>query len=667
MKRVRTSLFLAAVLGLLALCGSASSSEPIQGLISQWKFDEGEGSIAYDSVAGNHGTVHGAIWTAGQVNGALQFDGHDDYVDCGNDSSLNVGDGTYTLAAWIKTALSPLSPRGAILAKMRDGGSYQGYDIKINPDGTIWPHLISRWSSNAIRVHGSTAINDGNWHHVTVTYDGSNSASGFSIYIDGKPETLTITHDSLSGSTVNDANFTIGSRYGGEYLNSKIDEVAIYNRALSAEEIEELYLSALPGLIGLEIVGPDEVAEDFRASYKAIAHYDDESTRDVTNSALWVVEPNSVASIEAGLLTTESIDRAEEDITIYAQYTEEDVAFEAEKVVNIFPICPTGTALQFDGQSDFVKIPSSMSLDLRCSLTLSAWVKNNYDNDGQIIWRGDTQGALDPYSLHLDSAKMEFRIDAGLGRDIYRVQSSELIDDVWHFWAGVCNRERDKIYLYKDGILQNTTDIYHEIEYSTSSMWNMIGAVDDGTGQHFNGVIDEVRIYNRALSAEEIRANMHRRLQGNEPNLVGYWDFDEGEGQVVYDLSGNGNNGQLGSTPDPDESDPTWVESDAPVGICRLYQIATMAAERAVERKTVMLEELLAALAEEWVAYETLEELFESGDYGDLNKGDIVTAKQKIHSAIQHEEQSIDALEKSIEKLKDALSALGYEPEPPPM
>ncbi|MHC4462430.1 MAG: LamG domain-containing protein [Planctomycetota bacterium] len=328
---------------------------------------------------------------------ALQFDGADDYVDCGNDSSLNVGDGSYTLAAWIKTALSP---RGAILAKMRDGASHQGYDALVNTDGTIQAHLISSWNSNAIRVLGSTAINDGDWHRVVVTYDGSNSASGFSIYIDGKPETLTITHDSLSGSTLTDASFTIGSRDGGQYLNSKIDEVAIYNRALSAEEI----------------------------------------------------------------------------------------------------------------------------------------------------------------------------------------------------WA-----------------------------------------------------------------------NMHTRLTGDEPGLVCYWDFDEGEGQIVYDLSGNGNNGQLGSTPNPDVSDPAWEDSDAPIGICNPYLIATRATDGAVERKTAMLEELLVALAQEWTAYEALEELLEGGDYGDLNKGDIVTAKQKIHSATQHEEQAIDALEKSIEKLKDALSALGYEPEPPPM
>jgi len=90
-----------------------------------------------------------------------------------------------------------------------------------------------------------------------------------------------------------------------------------------------------------------------------------------------------------------------------------------------------------------------------------------------------------------------------------------------------------------------------------------------------------------------------------------------------------------------------------------------MAAERVIERKIALIEELLAALAQEWAGYEVIEELLESGDYGDMYKGDIVTAKQKIHSATQHEEQSIDALEKSLEKLKDALSALDYEPEPP--
>ena len=79
----------------------------------------------------------------------------------------------------------------------------------------------------------------------------------------------------------------------------------------------------------------------------------------------------------------------------------------------------------------------------------------------------------------------------------------------------------------------------------------------------------------------------------------------------------------------------------------------------AIAEKVEALEKIDAALEKEWAAYEALEELLESGDYGDLKKGDIVTAKQKIHSAIQHQELSKKALERSIEKLEDALAFLG--------
>ncbi len=53
----------------------------------------------------------------------------------------------------------------------------------------------------------------------------------------------------------------------------------------------------------------------------------------------------------------------------------------------------------------------------------------------------------------------------------------------------------------------------------------------------FNGKIDDVRIYNRVLSTEEIQANMHTPLTGEEDGLVGYWSFDEGTGQITYDSS----------------------------------------------------------------------------------------------------------------------------------
>ncbi|GAI36006.1 unnamed protein product, partial [marine sediment metagenome] len=94
-----------------------------------------------------------------------------------------------------------------------------------------------------------------------------------------------------------------------------------------------------------------------------------------------------------------------------------------------------------------------------------------------------------------------------------------------------------------------------------------------GADNPFAGTIDEVMIFDRALTAEEIQATMHSRLTGNEPNLVGYWDFDEGEGQFAYDLTDNGNDGQLGSTAGVDSSDPAWVDSVPPVGICYIVEV----------------------------------------------------------------------------------------------
>jgi len=74
------------------------------------------------------------------------------------------------------------------------------------------------------------------------------------------------------------------------------------------------------------------------------------------------------------------------------------------------------------------------------------------------------------------------------------------------------------------------------------------------------------------------------------------------------------------------------------------------------------IDEIGQILEKEWFAYDDLEQMLENGDFGHLKKGDIVKAKQKIYSAMQHQQQFLDALEKSIEKLEDAVTALGVEP-----
>lgn len=165
-------------------------------------------------------------------------------------------------------------------------------------------------------------------------------------------------------------------------------------------------------------------------------------------------------------------------------------------------------ALLFDGVNDFARLPADERLDLRESLTLIVWARNDGDDDGQIIWRGDAQGARDPYQIHITNKHMEFRIDEDATS--YAVRSQQPVDNEWHMWAGVCLREDGRIRLYKDGKLESGSVLGDKVNYNTAPMRTLIGAVDTGNWQLFKGKIDEVRIYDRALSAEEI-GQIHSR------------------------------------------------------------------------------------------------------------------------------------------------------------
>ena len=217
-------------------------------------------------------------------------------------------------------------------------------------------------------------------------------------------------------------------------------------------------------------------------------------------------------------------------------------------------------ALNFDGQNDSVYIPSDPSLDLRSSLTLSAWVKNNGDNDGIIIWRGDSQGGHDPYMLHIADNHMEFRMDTGAGPlNEHKISSPQPVDAEWHCWAGVFDAAASELRLYLDGNLVTLGSTSETISYDTAGMWNMLGAVDAGGWQNFAGAIDEVRIWSYARTMDEIRNDLQRQLNGNEMGLVGYWRCDEGAGQTLTDSSLHGNDGILGANDSSGADDPKWI------------------------------------------------------------------------------------------------------------
>jgi carboxypeptidase D len=196
-------------------------------LVAHWKLDESQGSIARDSAGSYDGTLHGEpVWqlTAGQVDGALALDGIDDYVS--TDFVLNPADGPFSVFAWIKggapgqVAISQAGGLNWLLADPTAGALM----TELKGSGRFGYALISQ-----------TVIINGDWHRVGLTWDGSNRI----LYVDDV-EVAKDTQSSLVGS---DGGLYLGAgktRGAASFFSGLIDDVRIYNQALSAEEIEEL-------------------------------------------------------------------------------------------------------------------------------------------------------------------------------------------------------------------------------------------------------------------------------------------------------------------------------------------------------------------------------------------------------------------------------------------
>jgi beta-galactosidase len=201
-------------------------------LVGWWKFDETEGGNAGDSSSNdNVGKLFGnPQWrpSAGKVGGALEFDGVDDYVDCGNDASLDITE-QITITAWVKTNDAGDSQFNPYITK-----GDRTYGLKQHSQNSIeFVIYDGTWRVTHYPVDGSF---NGVWHHLAGTYDGSK----LKLYIDGTLEVTTAYKGSIASSAAN-LNIATNSEESGRFYNGAIDDLRIYNYALSEGEITALY------------------------------------------------------------------------------------------------------------------------------------------------------------------------------------------------------------------------------------------------------------------------------------------------------------------------------------------------------------------------------------------------------------------------------------------
>ena len=440
------------------------------GLVAYWDFDEGTGTILHDkSGNGNDGTIYGATWVDGVKGKALYFNrSRVDSVEIPSSESLKSIKHEFTFTSLVKLKEYPTNGdfgETIVMFEKPYNGSYgseNGFILFVSDRD--YQYGISLNSGGGLRqdaVDMATVLNLNNWYFISLV--GCPNGTIY-LYINGKLSGRTSWAPPLLIDDLENMWLGIDIDYDSEKtdgLDGYLDEMRIYNRSLGADEINSLYQMYIPymatnnnGLVAYW---------DFDEGSGDILHDKSGNGNDGTiNGATWV---------------------------------------DGVK----------GKALEFDGESDYVEVPDSPLLDLTGDFTLVAWVNEfshaqhqPYENhilskhepdvnsDGSwrfSIWENDVPCFVTypPYTDYQTRPHVS--------------ANTSLSINAWHFVALTYSKD-GKYAFYVDGKMTGAGEINFEIENTAKDLF--IGS-ENGEKNYFDGIIDEVRIYNRSLGADEIK------------------------------------------------------------------------------------------------------------------------------------------------------------------
>jgi hypothetical protein len=215
------------------------------------------------------------------------------------------------------------------------------------------------------------------------------------------------------------------------------------------------------------------------------------------------------------------------------------------------------SAIQFDGQNDYIEISDKTPYDLSAGFTVEAWI-----NPAWIKGNGNEAAASGTIISHRMNKDNGFRIAIENGQICAYVlhngtqmgkKSSANLSQGWHHISVCCG---EQVFVMVDGSDDSASDT---INFEAGAAARLHIACNSEQTDHYHGIIDEIRLWNRQCLPNEIAENMNRRLIGNEPGLVGYWRFDESSGKVVRDYTDTNSPGAI-------KGAEKWIQSDAPVG-----------------------------------------------------------------------------------------------------
>jgi len=209
---------------------------------------EGIGERSFGQIWDDRLTIFGDTLLAFTNTNSIAFNGIDKYLDWGAIANYERTQ-AFSVSIWSKNSDAGFQH---FINRIQGVSPFRGWQVYKDTAQKLTFSLISNASGNNIQTNGdSTVLNDGNWHHIVVTYDGSTNGSGVKMYIDANPEVVSVTADSLSATTLFATSTLVGKRTDGVgHVDGKIEEPAIYTDVLTPTEVTEIYNSGAP--IGLK-------------------------------------------------------------------------------------------------------------------------------------------------------------------------------------------------------------------------------------------------------------------------------------------------------------------------------------------------------------------------------------------------------------------------------
>ncbi len=478
---------------------------------------------------------------AGQSQ-SLRFSGSD-YIVLGNDPSLKLT--SFTLEAWIiiegtgtptSTGTGGIGDIVPIISKgraeqedpVKDVNYFLGYQLSTNK-------LVADFEDNAGSVNHpvfSNSVLDNCWTHVAATY---NAATGtWKLYINGDLDQTAVLSSAFVPQSLSNVSACIGASFNSSataagFFNGRIDEVRIWNVVRTDAEMTAGFSAELTGGIGL-------------------------AGRWGFNEGAGNTAGNSVAGGPAGSVTGTPLWKNGFD--------------------------QPASALDFNGSSDYVTFGAAPGLNT-VAFTLEAWIM--IEGAGATASSGTggitgvpviTKGlgqAESPANLNMNYffgitagniLVADFEESSGPNHPV--TGATALTLNNWTHIAATYAPTSAVWNLYINGTLDKTLDLGANISpVSASIQHSGIGTAMTSTGSRtgfFNGKIDEVRIWNRALSQSEIQTNLNEEITSGT-GLIGRWGLNEGCGLTTANSVPGGVNGMLGSSAGPVWTDASFTGS----------------------------------------------------------------------------------------------------------